>query len=381
MKPTFRHAALGLLAGMGALAAAPALACPNYQLTGQQLTYTAQDVWVPQSHSVVAGGNVNLASCGIGGHGYVITNPDFELNLTDNTPGYEIEFRVEAACDTVLLVNDAYAQWQFNDDSDGFNPRIRIADAPAATYDIWVGTFSNQNCQANLIIESFPGAGPSQPQAPSALPDPGNLTSFRNQTGAMLSFTVTGSDRGSVWGSGLYTDDSTLAVAAVHAGVLAVGETAVVDVVIEPGQASYAGSTANGITSSNYGSWSGSYSFPAAPAAPSALPDPGNLTSFRGQTGAVLSFTVTGSDRGSVWGSGLYTDDSTLAVAAVHAGVLRVGETAVVEVRIEPGQASYSGSSANGVTSANYGSWSGSYSFPAAPAPAAPAAPSGGASK
>lgn len=279
-RPTFHLAAFGLLAGMGTLGATPALACPNYQLTGQQLVYSAQDVWVPQSHAVVAGGNINLASCGIGAHGYVIANPDFELILTDNTPGYEIEFRVEAACDTVLLVNDAYAQWQFNDDFNGFNPLIRLADAPAATYDIWVGTFGQQNCQANLIIESYPAsAAPAQPPAPQAMADPGNLTSYRGQNGAVLSFTVTGSDRGSVWGSGIYTDDSRLAVAVVHAGVLAVGETGTVDVRIEPGQPSYPGSAAYGITSSNYGSWSGSYSFPAAvapaPAPVPAAPAPG----------------------------------------------------------------------------------------------------------
>jgi hypothetical protein len=40
-----------------------------------------------------------------------------------------------------------------------------------------------------------------------------------------------------------------------------------------------------------------------------------------------------------------------------------VGETAVVTIRILPGQARYEGSVRNGVTSSSYGSWGGSYEF------------------
>ena len=36
---------------------------------------------------------------------------------------------------------------------------------------------------------------------------------------------------------------------------------------------------------------------------------------------------VTGSSQGTVWGTDLYTDDSSIPAAAVHAGVLKDGET------------------------------------------------------
>lgn len=112
-----------------------------------------------------------------------------------------------------------------------------------------------------------------------------------------------------------------------------------------------------------------SHDMPAG--SPDAMPNPGNLTAYRRQIGRRLPFTVTGLDRGSVWVSGVYNDDSTLAVTRVHAGLLAVGETGVGDVRIDPGLSSYSGSAVNGITSANYGSWSGSFSFPRAPLPRA----------
>ena len=59
----------------------------------------------------------------------------------------------------------------------------------------------------------------------------------------------------------------------------------------------------------------------------------------------------------SVWGSNPYTTDSSLAAAAVHAGVLTVGETAVVKLKVKADPGAYTGSTKNGVTSSNYGPW------------------------
>ena len=98
-----------------------------------------------------------------------------------------------------------------------------------------------------------------------------------------------------------------------------------------------------------------------------AKPDPGNLTAFNGRNGETFFFEVTGNAApGSVWGSDLYTDDSALAAAVVQAGVLRDGETGVVKVTILPGTDSYAGADRNGVASADWGSWNGSYRVEAA---------------
>ncbi len=193
--------------------------------------------------------------------------------------------------------------------------------------------------------------------------DPGNLTIFRDQTGEVIYFQVTGSETGSVWGTDIYTDDSYLAAAAVHAGILAPGETDIVKVTLLPGEENYEGTTRNNVTSMNYESWIASYLVEAVLVdyEIAALADPGNLTSYREYTGESFSFQVTGDAWASVWGTDIYTDDSSLAAAAVHAGVLEDGETGVVVVTILPGEESYTGSTRNDVTSWDYGSWSGSY--------------------
>lgn len=277
----FRHSLRPALFAAATLAATliagTASACPDWRLSGTPLSYSSDQLTRGQSVPIVAGGNVNLATCAqIPGHGYVISQPDFDLSFTDNPQGRDLEIRVTAGCDTVLLVNDASGRWLFDDDGAGqLNPVVRIPQAPAGAYDIWVGTFSSSTCQATLTLTSSGGMVQQQPQPQPqqpqpqlqqpqqmpAMPDPGNLMNYRNQQGQTLRFTVTGATSGSVWGTGIYTDDSVLAAAAVHAGVLTAGQTGAVTVTLMPGQSAYQGSTANGVRSSNYGSWSGSYSF------------------------------------------------------------------------------------------------------------------------
>jgi hypothetical protein len=201
-----------------------------------------------------------------------------------------------------------------------------------------------------------------------AQPDPGTLGAFRGQNGQSFLFEVTGQMGGAVWGTDTYTDDSSLATATVHAGILKVGEKGVVKVTILPGQASYTGSTRNGVSTGDWGAWGGSYKVEAskrlkraAAPVPGAIPDPGSLVGFRGQNGKTLLIEVTGRVGGAVWGTDIYTDDSALATVVVHAGILQNGEKGVVKVTILPGEQQYTGSTQNGVESSNYPAWDGSY--------------------
>jgi hypothetical protein len=97
---------------------------------------------------------------------------------------------------------------------------------------------------------------------------------------------------------------------------------------------------------------------------PDLLVQPANMTAYRGQNGSSFTVQVTGSS-GSIWGSGVYTDDSALPAAVRHAGLLANGETGLVTVTILPGQGSYIGSTQNGISSGSYGSHGGSYSLSA----------------
>jgi hypothetical protein len=82
-----------------------------------------------------------------------------------------------------------------------------------------------------------------------------------------------------------------------------------------------------------------------------ALPDPGSLMKFQEQIGKTFVFKVTGRVDGAVWGTGVYTPDSSLATAAVHAGAVKNGQTGPVKVMMVPGPAAYVGSQQNGVNS------------------------------
>lgn len=191
------------------------------------------------------------------------------------------------------------------------------------------------------------------------------MTTFRGRYGEAFKFLVQGTDTGKFWGTEIYTDDSRLSLAAVHSGSLQIGEYGIVEVTVLPGQDHYTGSAQNGVTSEDYGAWPGSYSLRRVSEETIigiGQKDPGDLTPYRERTDAVLRFSVTGSDWGSVWGSGVYTDDSTLAMVCVHAGLLRIGETGLIEVTLLPGLEEYEGSTQNGITSQSYGSWQWSYS-------------------
>jgi hypothetical protein len=92
-----------------------------------------------------------------------------------------------------------------------------------------------------------------------ALANPGTLSAYKNNLNKSFYFEVTGTQGGTIWGTTVYTNDSLLSTVAVHAGVLRNGQKGIVKVTILQDQGAYQGSTNNGITSSNYGPWDGSY--------------------------------------------------------------------------------------------------------------------------
>lgn len=66
--------------------------------------------------------------------------------------------------------------------------------------------------------------------------------------------------------------------------------------------------------------------------------------------------TVTGTTGGNIWGSGPYTSDSVISSAAVHSGIITLGQTAIIRVRSEGNLSNYKGSTRNGVTTMDYAS-------------------------
>jgi hypothetical protein len=88
---------------------------------------------------------------------------------------------------------------------------------------------------------------------------------------------------------------------------------------------------------------------------------PARIQDLCGTPGTTYYFRVTGASDGSVWGTDVYTGDSALATAAVHAGAVSAGETAVVRVTVMPPLAQYQGSVRHGVSSHDYGRFGTAY--------------------
>lgn len=75
--------------------------------------------------------------------------------------------------------------------------------------------------------------------------------------------------------------------------------------------------------------------------------------------GPYANITVVGSTTGQVWGNNPYTEDSDMATAAVHAGLLQPGQTGILQRYDADFYSSYSGSVRNSVRSLSFSSFCG----------------------
>jgi hypothetical protein len=170
---------------------------------------------------------------------------------------------------------------------------------------------------------------------------------------------------GAVWGTDVYTDDSDLCRSALHAGAIGAGGGPIT-VARSEGRSLYIGSSRNGVASNDYGSYDVSIAFAGtAGPPPGPEPCPGSLVINRNLP---TPFTCTCSGEaarrssGAVWGTDVYTDDSDLCRAALHAGAIGMEGGPITVARSE-GRSYYVGSSRNGVASNDYGSYDASIAF------------------
>jgi len=174
---------------------------------------------------------------------------------------------------------------------------------------------------------------------------------------------------GSVWGSDRYTADSSLCRAAVHAGVIGEGGGRVTAYAAGPCP-KFTASSRHGVLSSEWGAFDRTFTFRQEVScsgmehAGSLSACPGNAVGLesRAPACALECYCPAGAATGSVWGSDLYTVDSSICAAARHAGVVAAagGEVAVfVGGHCE----AFKGSLRNGVTSADWGPYDTSFAF------------------
>jgi hypothetical protein len=177
---------------------------------------------------------------------------------------------------------------------------------------------------------------------------------------------------GSVYGTGFYTDDSSVCSAAVHKGLITLASGGNVTIKISAGRPNYVGSTRNGITSSTYGAWSGSYSF-VVTSTPKAASGPildggrtwgATASAFQSKTGNRYRYSCPPAGKlGPVIGTKVYSTSSSVCSAAVHVGQISVTQGGNVVILIQAGQSSYSGTFKNGVASKLAGPSKGSFTF------------------
>jgi hypothetical protein len=169
-----------------------------------------------------------------------------------------------------------------------------------------------------------------------------------------------------VWGSMIYTDDSSICTAAVHAGAIRAETGGPVMFRILPGRENYSAARRNGVTSERWGEWETSFSVEAAPKPPAhSEPEPPppppprpQVISWEQTAGRLAPngrrFTFECPARGEaavVKGRDLYSWDSSICTAAVHAGAITLERGGIVTVEMRPGLRTYAGSERNGITS------------------------------
>jgi hypothetical protein len=88
---------------------------------------------------------------------------------------------------------------------------------------------------------------------------------------------------------------------------------------------------------------------------------PANMLELADPVGATYYFRIAGRAEGACWGTDVYTGDSMLAVAAVHAGLVKPGDSAIVKAVSVPPPDAFGGSVRHGVTSHDFGRYGSAY--------------------
>jgi LCCL domain len=229
------------------------------------------------------------------------------------------------------------------------------------------GTTSSSSDNSNTPTSSPPSAaGEGRPTTWEA-----NATSLNGKEGETFTLTCSpGGTARSVWGSDIYTSDSSICTAAVHSGLITFQQGGDVTIELRPGRTIYGCSERNGVTTSPYGSYLHSFVF-KTPDTEAIVREAEEQTAVlwnttasivRFETGKISKFKCPSAGKESpVWGSDIYTLDSSICNAAVHAGKLTLENGGTVTIELRPGESSYKGTIQNGIKSNDYGKYGASF--------------------
>jgi hypothetical protein len=175
---------------------------------------------------------------------------------------------------------------------------------------------------------------------------------------------------GTTWGTDVYTDDSAVCAAILHSGAIPQsGGKAMITFV--PGQLAYIGSERNGVKSEDYAKWERSFfvqkidaSNKPTTAPPLVLDDKlAHLSCHQSigtlgdaVVGRTYSVICSPCSEGTIYGTGVYTADSSVCAAATHSGLAKTDDV-MIQVTIGGKKDSFKGTEANGLSSADWGAY------------------------
>lgn len=198
-----------------------------------------------------------------------------------------------------------------------------------------------------------------------------NATTLKGAEGQTFTLSCSpGGTAHSVWGSDIYTADSSICTAGVHSGLITYEQGGDVTLELRPGRAIYGTTERNGVTTSAYGTYPRSFVFKTQNTetlvreAEDQTPVLWNTsaTIASGENGKTNKFKCPSKGKaGTVWGTDIYTADSSICNAAVHAGKLTMESGGAVEIELRPGESSYKGSTRNGIKTNDFGPYARSF--------------------
>lgn len=195
------------------------------------------------------------------------------------------------------------------------------------------------------------------------------VAALNKEVGKRFTFVCPASDgaKASVYGTDVYTSDSPVCAAAIHAGVLTPNQVGAVTIVMGAGAKSFTGSKRNGITTRSLGPWGASYTF-ARDAAPGTISWRTEWSQVPAEFASPIALECPPGSAiaGTVWGTDVYTKGSAICAAAVHAGVITAQGGGRVIVARARHDGAYTASVRNGVSSASWGSTQDSFNVTAA---------------
>jgi hypothetical protein len=211
-------------------------------------------------------------------------------------------------------------------------------------------------CVAALLVAALAINVPAHGQQRRLGADDGdNAGAFRGQPGRRITYVCPAkvSIVEMLWGTNDYADTSRICLAALHAGVLQRNQAGIVTVIFSGPIESFRGSEQYNIASRSAPREETSFHFesPGQPGLVDAQTTAEGVPADFPTPIIVVCPRDVKPSAGAIYGTGSYTADSPICIAAQHAGVLAPGVGGAVQVTMVDGETTFLGTKANDVTS------------------------------